>query len=49
MCNLVGCGHLRRGLGLRGVLLEIGKLQFELVQQCAPLGGLSELFVPQLL
>src|SRR6516162_392969 len=28
--DLVGCGHLHRGLGLRGVLLEIGELQFEL-------------------
>ena len=45
--NLVGC-HLRRGLGLRGVLLQIGKLQLELVQQCSALRGLSELLVPQL-
>lgn len=47
--NLLGCGHLRGGLGLRGVLLEIGELQLKLVQQCAALGGLSELLVPQLL
>jgi hypothetical protein len=33
---------------LRGVLLQIGKLQLELVQQCAALRGLSELLVPQL-
>ena len=31
--DLVGCGDLRRGLGLRGVLLEIGELQLELIQQ----------------
>jgi hypothetical protein len=30
--NLVGCGHLRRGLGLRGVLFQIGELQLELIQ-----------------
>jgi hypothetical protein len=47
--SLVSCGHLRRGLSLRGVLLEIGELQLELVQQCAALRGLSELLVPQLL
>jgi hypothetical protein len=35
--NLVGCGHLCRGLGLRRVLLEVGELQLELVQQCAAL------------
>lgn len=46
--NLVGCGHLRRGLGLRGVLFQILELQLELVQQCAALRGLSELLVPQL-
>jgi hypothetical protein len=40
---------MRRGLDLRGILLEIGKLQLELVQQCAALRGLSELLVPQLL
>ena len=46
--NLLCC-HLRRGLSLRRVLLKIGELQLELVQQCAALGGLSELLVPQLL
>ena len=46
--NLVGCGHLHGGLGLRGVLLQIGELQLELVQEGSALGGLSELLVPQL-
>ena len=30
-CSAAG-RHLRRGLGLRGVLLQIGELQLELVQ-----------------
>ncbi len=30
--NLVGCGHLRCVLGLRGVLFQIGELQLELIQ-----------------
>jgi len=47
--DLVVRGNLRRGLGLRGVLLEIGELQLELIQQCAALRGLSELLVSQLL
>ena len=47
--NLVGCGHLCCRLGLPGVLLEIGELQLELIQQRSALRGLSELLVPQLL
>jgi len=46
--NLVGCGHYRRSLRLCRVLLQIGELQLELVQQCAALGRLSELLMPQL-
>jgi hypothetical protein len=46
--NLLGC-HLRCGLSLRRVLLKVSELQLELVQQCAALGALSELLVPQLL
>lgn len=42
---LVGCGHRCRGLRLRRVLLQIGELQLELVQKCAPLGRLSELLM----
>ncbi len=41
--NLLG-RHLRRGLSFR-VLLKVSELQLELVQQCALLGGLSELLV----
>nr|GAJ37661.1 hypothetical protein BDOA9_0202790 [Bradyrhizobium sp. DOA9] len=33
------CYHLRRGLSLRRVLLQVGQLQLELLQQCAALGG----------
>lgn len=45
--NLVGSVH-HRGFRLRGVLLQVGELQLELVQQCAALSGLSELLVTQL-
>jgi hypothetical protein len=40
--------HPGRRLGLRGILLQIGQLQLELVQQCAAFRGLAEPFVPQL-
>ena len=29
----LGCRQLRRGLGLRRILLQIGKLQFKLIEQ----------------
>jgi hypothetical protein len=45
----LGCRQLRRGLGLRRILFQVGKLQFELIEQRATLRGLPELFVPQLL
>jgi hypothetical protein len=32
-----------------GILFQVGKLQFELIEQRATLRGLPELFVPQLL
>ena len=49
--DLLGGGshHLRRGLGLRGILFQIGELQFELIEQRATFRGLAELRVPQLL
>ena len=40
---------LFRSLGLRGILLQIGELQLELIQQRSALRGLPELLVPQLL
>ena len=45
----LGCRQLRRGLGLRRILFQVGKLQLKLIEQRATLRGLSELFVPQLL
>ena len=47
--DLLGCRQLRRGLGLRRILFQVGKLQLKLIEQRATLRGLSELFVPQLL
>ena len=29
----LGCRQLRRGLGLRRILFQIGKLQFKLIEQ----------------
>ena len=46
--DLVSGVAIRCSLGLRGVLLEIGELQLELIQQGSALRGLSKLFVPQL-
>ena len=45
----LGCHQLRRGLGLRNIFFQVGKLQFKLIEQRATLRGLSELVVPQLL
>jgi hypothetical protein len=42
----LGCRQLRRGLGLRRILFQVGKLQLKLIEQRATLRGLSELFVP---
>ena len=47
--DLLGCRQLRRGLGLRRILFQVGKLQLKLIEQRATLRGLSELLVPQLL
>jgi hypothetical protein len=41
-------GDLRRRFRLRGVLLELGKRLFELLEDRAALRGLPELFVAQL-
>ena len=41
-----GCCQLRRGLGVRPILFQVGKLQFK---RAATLRGLPELFVLQLL
>ena len=45
----LGCRQLRRGLGLPRILFQVGKLQFELIEQRAALRGWPKLFVPQLL
>ena len=41
-------GHLRRRLGLRGIRLQIGQLQLELIEQRTTLRGLAEPLVPEL-
>jgi hypothetical protein len=46
---IVSVAAMRRGLGLRRILFQVGKLQFKLIEQRATLRGLPELFVPQLL
>jgi hypothetical protein len=40
--------HLGGGVSLRRILFQIGKLEFELVKQCATFRRLSELTMPQL-
>src|SRR5262245_24069544 len=41
-------GHPGCRLRLRGILLQIGQLKLELIQQCAAFRGLAEPLVPQL-
>ena len=40
--------QLRRGFGLRGILLHVGKLQLELLEHGAAFRGLAEPLVPEL-
>jgi hypothetical protein len=47
-CDLLGCRQVRRGLGLRRILFQVGKLQLKLIEQRATLRGLSELFIVSL-
>ena len=47
--DLLGCRQLRRGLGLRRILFQVGELKLKLIEQRATLRGLPELLVPQLL
>ena len=42
------CRQPRRGLGLRGILFQVGELQLELLEQRAAFRGLAEPLVPQL-
>jgi hypothetical protein len=39
--DLLGCRQMRRGLGLRRILFQVGKSQLELIEQRASLRGLS--------
>jgi len=43
-----GCRHLRHGLRFRRILFQVGQLQLELFEQCAPLRGLPKSLLPKL-